>query len=35
MIFHFFLNDDLSTGYLSSRRLKGEGGDDLLYFSKF
>lgn len=33
--FSFFLNDDLSTGYLSSRRLKGKGGDDLFYFSKF
>ena len=33
--FSFFLNDDLTTGYLSSRRLKGEGGDDLYYFEKF
>ena len=33
--FSFFLNDDLTTGYLSSRRLKGAGGDDLYYFSKF
>jgi len=33
--FSFFLNDDLTTGYLSSRRLKGEGGDDLYYFSGF
>jgi len=33
--FSFFLNDDLTTGYLSSRRLKGEGGDDLYYVSKF
>jgi hypothetical protein len=33
--FSFFLNDDLTTGYLSSRRLKGEGGDDLYYFNKF
>lgn len=33
--FSFFLNDDLSTGYLSSRRLKGEGGDDLYYFTDF
>lgn len=33
--FSFFLNDDLTTGYLSSRRLRGEGGDDLYYFSKF
>ncbi|MEN8887022.1 MAG: hypothetical protein ABF246_11590 [Winogradskyella sp.] len=33
--FSFFLNDDLSTGYLSSRRLKGKGGDDLYYFSGF
>lgn len=33
--FSFFLNDDLTTGYISSRRLKGEGGDDLYYFSKF
>lgn len=33
--FSFFLNNDLTTGYLSSRRLKGEGGDDLYYFSKF
>ena len=33
--FSFFLNDDLTTGYLSSRRLKGEGGDDLYYFTKF
>ncbi len=33
--FSFFINDDLTTGYLSSRRLKGEGGDDLYYFSKF
>ena len=31
--FSFFLNDDLTTGYISSRRLKGEGGDDLYYFS--
>jgi Tol biopolymer transport system component len=33
--FSFFLNDDLTTGYLSSRRSRGEGGDDLYYFSKF
>ena len=33
--FSFFLNDDLTSGYLSSRRLKGAGGDDLYYFSKF
>lgn len=33
--FSFFLNDDLTTGYISSRRLKGEGGDDLYYFEKF
>jgi hypothetical protein len=33
--FSFFLNDNLTTGYLSSRRLKGEGGDDLYYFEKF
>lgn len=33
--FSFFLNDDLTTGYLSSRRLKGEGGDDLYYFTNF
>ena len=33
--FSFFLNDDLTTGYLSSRRTRGEGGDDLYYFSKF
>lgn len=33
--FSFFLNDDLTTGYLSSRRLKGEGGDDLYYFTGF
>ncbi|BAO76818.1 PD40 domain-containing protein [Winogradskyella sp. PG-2] len=33
--FSFFLNEDLTTGYLSSRRLKGEGGDDLYYFFKF
>lgn len=33
--FSFFLNDDLTTGYLSSRRLRGEGGDDLYYFSGF
>ena len=33
--FSFFLNDDLTTGYLSSRRYRGEGGDDLYYFSKF
>lgn len=33
--FSFFLNDDLTTGYLSSRRLKGAGGDDLYYFSNF
>jgi hypothetical protein len=33
--FSFFLNDDLTSGYLSSRRLKGEGGDDLYYFEKF
>lgn len=30
--FSFFLNDDLTTGYLSSRRYRGEGGDDLYYF---
>lgn len=33
--FSFFLNDDLTTGYLSSRRTRGEGGDDLFYFEKF
>ncbi|MDH7914165.1 hypothetical protein [Winogradskyella sp. SYSU M77433] len=33
--FSFFLNDDLTTGYLSSRRTRGEGGDDLYYFNKF
>jgi len=33
--FSFFLNDDLTTGYLSSRRTRGEGGDDLYYFEKF
>ncbi|MCA0132217.1 TolB-like translocation protein [Winogradskyella alexanderae] len=33
--FSFFLNDDLTSGYLSSRRLKGAGGDDLYYFTKF
>ncbi|WP_179008352.1 TolB family protein [Winogradskyella forsetii] len=33
--FSFFLNEDLTTGYLSSRRLRGEGGDDLYYFSGF
>lgn len=33
--FSFFLNDDLTTGYLSSRRLRGEGGDDLYYFTGF
>ncbi len=33
--FSFFLNDDLTTGYISSRRYKGEGGDDLYYFEKF
>jgi hypothetical protein len=33
--FSFFLNDDLTTGYLSSRRYKGEGGDDLYYFFNF
>jgi len=33
--FSFFLNDDLTTGYLSSRRTRGEGGDDLYYFSGF
>lgn len=33
--FSFFLNDDLSTGYISSRRTRGEGGDDLYYFEKF
>lgn len=33
--FSFFLNDDLTTGYLSSRRYRGEGGDDLYYFEKF
>jgi hypothetical protein len=33
--FSFFLNDDLTTGYLSSRRSRGEGGDDLFYFTKF
>ncbi|WP_439153433.1 TolB family protein [Winogradskyella sp.] len=31
----FFLNDDLTTGYVTSRRYKGEGGDDLYYFSNF
>jgi hypothetical protein len=30
--FSFFLNDDLKSGYLSSRRTRGEGGDDLYYF---
>lgn len=33
--FSFFLNDDLSTGYISSRRIRGEGGDDLYYFKNF
>ncbi|WP_138434284.1 TolB family protein [Winogradskyella algicola] len=33
--FSFFLNDDLTTGYISSRRYKGEGGDDLYYFSGY
>lgn len=33
--FSFFLNDDLTTGYLSSRRLRGEGRDDLYYFTGF
>ncbi len=33
--FSFYLNDDLTTGYLSSRRLRGEGGDDLFYFTGF
>ena len=33
--FSFFLNDNLTTGYFSSRRTRGEGGDDLYYFSKF
>lgn len=33
--FSFFLNEDLTTGYLSSRRSRGEGGDDLYYFEKF
>ncbi|MUU78242.1 hypothetical protein GN138_07280 [Winogradskyella sp. HL2-2] len=33
--FSFFLNDDLTTGYISSRRLKGDGGDDLYYFKDF
>lgn len=33
--FSFFINDDLTSGYLSSRRLKGEGGDDLYYFENF
>jgi len=33
--FSFFLNEDLTTGYLSSRRVRGEGGDDLYSFEKF
>ena len=33
--FSFFLNDDLTSGYLSSRRTRGAGGDDLYYFTKF
>ncbi|NNE33147.1 MAG: hypothetical protein HKN40_12345 [Winogradskyella sp.] len=33
--FSFFLNKDLTSGYISSRRFKGEGGDDLYYFTKF
>lgn len=33
--FSFYINDDLTTGYLSSRRLRGEGGDDLFYFFDF
>jgi hypothetical protein len=33
--FSFYLNDDLTTGYLSSRRSRGEGGDDLFYVTKF
>jgi len=33
--FSFFLNEDLTSGYLSSRRLKGAGGDDLYYFTGF
>ena len=33
--FSFFLNEELTSGYLSSRRSRGEGGDDLYYFEKF
>lgn len=33
--FSFFLNEDLTSGYLSSRRSRGEGGDDLYYFEGF
>lgn len=33
--FSFFLNEDLTTGYISSRRTRGEGGDDLYYFTGF
>ena len=31
--FSFFLMDDLKSGYLTSRRLRGKGSDDLYYFS--
>jgi hypothetical protein len=33
--FSFFLNEDLTTGYISSRRSRGEGGDDLYFFENF
>ncbi|WP_215925315.1 TolB family protein [Winogradskyella psychrotolerans] len=33
--FSFFLNDDLTSGFISSRRSRGEGGDDLYYFTGF
>lgn len=33
--FSFFLNEDLKSGYLTSRRLRGEGSDDLYYFTNF
>ncbi|GGW66828.1 WD40 repeat protein [Winogradskyella epiphytica] len=33
--FSFYLNDDLDSGYVSSRRLRGNGRDDLYYFTGF
>lgn len=33
--FSFYLKDDLKSGFLTSRRTKGKGRDDLYYFTNF